>query len=58
LAPIISAMKFFAALLLFVVFATLLSMGIVLLLAGKPILFIVTLGLFVAGFIKYGCLSH
>ena len=53
-----ASMKFFAAIMLFVLFAVLLSAGIVLMLAGKPLLFIAALGVFLAGFIKFGCLSH
>jgi len=51
-------MKFIAAILVFVVFAALIGTGIVLMLAGKPLLLIVALGAFLGTFIKYGCLSH
>ena len=51
-------MKFIAAILVFVVFAVLIGTGIVLMLAGKPLLLILALGAFLGAFIKHGCLSH
>jgi len=51
-------MKFIAAITVFLVFAALLGTGIVLLLAGKPVVFIAALVLFIGAFIKFGCLSH
>ena len=51
-------MKFMLAVAVFVLFAFFLGWGIVLLLAGKPILFTVALLAFLGTFIKYGCLSH
>lgn len=51
-------MKFVLALSIFALFAALITAGIVLLLAGKPLLFIIALVLFLGTFIKYGCLSH
>jgi hypothetical protein len=51
-------MKFLLAITVFILFAFFLGWGIVLLLAGKPILFTVALLAFLGTFIKYGCLSH
>jgi hypothetical protein len=51
-------MNFVLAILTFVLFAFFISWGIVLLLAGKPILFIVAVAVFLGTFIKYGCLSQ
>ena len=51
-------MNFVLAISIFVLFAFLISWGIVLLLAGKPILFVVAIVLFLGTFVKYGCLSH
>ena len=51
-------MKFSLAILTFLLFAFFISWGIVLLLAGKPVLFIVAMAVFVGTFVKYGCLSH
>lgn len=54
----ISAMKFALAIAVFVSFAFFISWGILLLLAGHPLLLICALLLFIGTFIKYGCLSH
>jgi len=54
----IPAMNFIAAILVFVVFAALIGTGIVLMLAGKPLLLIIALALFIGAFIKHDCLSH
>ncbi len=51
-------MNFLLAIFVFLLFAFFISWGIVLLLAGKPILFIVAVAVFLGTFIKYGCLSH
>ncbi len=51
-------MNFSLAILTFLLFAFFIGCGIVLMLAGKPILFIVAMAIFIATFIKYGCLSH
>jgi hypothetical protein len=51
-------MNFLLAISVFVLFAFFISWGIVLLLAGKPILFIVAMAVFLGTFVKYGCLSH
>ena len=51
-------MNFALAILAFFLFAFFIGWGIVLLLAGKPILFAVAMLVFVGTFIKYGCLSH
>ena len=51
-------MKFFAAVLVFVLFAFFISWGIVELLKGSPWLLIASLGVFFGTFAKYGCLSH
>ena len=53
-----SSMNFALALLTFLLFAFFIGWGIILLLAGKPILLIVALGIFLGTFIKYGCLTH
>ena len=54
----IAPMNFALAILAFFLFAFFIGWGIVLLLAGKPILFAVAMLVFVGTFIKYGCLSH
>jgi hypothetical protein len=54
---IIFAMKFLLAFLLFVVFALLISWGIVLMMHGTPWIFIASLVLFLGLFVKYGCLT-
>ena len=51
-------MKFFAAILIFALFALFLGWGIVELLKGSPWLLLAALAAFFATFIKYGCLSH
>ena len=51
-------MNFALAILAFLLFAFFIGWGIVLLLAGKPILFAVAMLVFIGTFIKYGCLSH
>lgn len=51
-------MKFSLAILVFLLFGFFISLGIVLLLAGKPLVFIVAMAAFLGTFIKYGCLSH
>ena len=51
-------MNFALAILIFLLFAFFIGWGIVLLLAGKPILFAVAMLVFIGTFIKYGCLSH
>ena len=53
-----AAMKFFAAILVFVLFAFFISWGIVEVLKGSPWLLIASLGVFFGTFAKYGCLSH
>lgn len=51
-------MKLSLAILTFLLFGFFIGWGIVLMLAGKPILFIVAMAVFLGTFIKYGCLSH
>lgn len=51
-------MKFFLAILVFVLFTFFISWGIILMLHGQPWLLLAALGVFVGTFIKYGCLSH
>lgn len=51
-------MNFLLAILVFLAFTVFIGWGIVLLLAGKPIVLILALGAFLGTFIKYGCLSH
>ncbi len=54
----ITAMKFFAAILVFVLFAFFISWGIIELLHGRPWLLLAAVGVFLGTFIKFGCLSH
>ncbi|HZL79167.1 MAG TPA: hypothetical protein VFC17_09950 [Candidatus Limnocylindrales bacterium] len=51
-------MKFALAISIFVLFAFFISWGILLLLAGHPLLLVCALLAFIGTFIKYGCLSH
>jgi hypothetical protein len=51
-------MKFVLAILAFLLMAGILGAGILLLLAGKPLLLIVGLVGFILAFAKFGCLSH
>jgi len=51
-------MKFALAILTYVVMATVLSVGILLLLAGKPWLFIIALLGYLGLFSKFGCLTQ
>jgi hypothetical protein len=51
-------MNFFLAILVFLLFTLAIGAGIVLMLAGKPLLFIAAMLVFVGTFAKYGCLSH
>ena len=51
-------MKFFAALLVFALFAFFIRWGIVEVLKGNPWLLIGAMGVFLGTFIKYGCLTH
>ena len=51
-------MKFFAAILVFVLFAFFLCWGILEMLQGRPWLLLAAVGVFLGTFIKYGCLSH
>jgi hypothetical protein len=51
-------MKFALAILVYVLMGLILSAGILLLLAGKPWLFIVALLAYVFAFGKIGCLTH
>jgi hypothetical protein len=52
------AMNFALAILTFVLFAFFISWGIVLLLAGHPLMLIAALVVFFGTFIRYGCHSH
>jgi hypothetical protein len=51
-------MKFFAAILVFVLFACLLGWGVIELLKGSPWLLLAAVAAFFGTFIKYGCHSH
>ena len=51
-------MKFAMAIAVFVLFAFFISWGILLLLAGHPLLLLCALAAFIGTFIKYGCLAH
>jgi hypothetical protein len=51
-------MKFAMAILVFALFAFFIGWGIILLLAGHPLLLIIALVAFLGTFIKYGCLAH
>jgi hypothetical protein len=51
-------MKFVLAILAFLLMAGILGAGILLLLAGKPLLLIVGIVGFILAFAKFGCLSH
>jgi len=54
----IRPMSFFISLFVWLVFAAILTAGVVLATKGSFILLILSLGVFLAGFIKFGCLSH
>ena len=51
-------MKFFAAILIFALFAFFISWGIVEMLKGRPWLLLAAVGVFLGTFIKFGCQSH
>ena len=51
-------MKFFAAILVFALFAFFISWGVVEMLQGRPWLLLAAVGVFLGAFIKFGCLSH
>jgi hypothetical protein len=51
-------MKFVLAILAFLLMAGILGAGILLLLAGKPLLLIVGIVGFILAFAKFGCLWH
>jgi len=51
-------MKLALAILAYGLMALALSAGILLLLAGKPLLLIISLAAFVVAFSKIGCMSH
>ena len=51
-------MNFALTILIFVLFAFFISWGILLLLAGHPLMLACAVLLFVGTFIKYGCLAH
>jgi hypothetical protein len=53
-----TAMKFALAILTFLVMAAILGGGVLALIAGKPLLFIVGVVGFILAFAKFGCLSH
>ena len=52
------AMKFAAAILVFVLFACCIGWGVVELLKGSPWLLLASAGVFFGTFIKFGCQSH
>ena len=51
-------MKFALAIFTYLVMAAILGAGILLLVAGKPLLFIIAVIAFVVAFGKLGCMSH
>jgi hypothetical protein len=51
-------MKFALAILTYLLMAAILCAGILLLVAGKPLLFIIAVIAFVVAFGKLGCMSH
>ena len=51
-------MKFFAAILVFALFAVFISWGVIELLKGSPWLLLAAVGVFLGAFIKFGCWSH
>ena len=51
-------MKFALAILVYLLFALAIGAGILLLVAGKPWLFIAAILAFIGSFAKYGCASH
>ena len=51
-------MNFALAILVFLAFTFFIGLGIVLMLAGKPLVFIAAMVVFVGTFAKNGCLSH
>jgi hypothetical protein len=51
-------MKFALAILTYLLMAAILGAGILLLVAGKPLLFIIAVIAFVVAFGKLGCMSH
>jgi hypothetical protein len=54
----IRPMKFFAAILIFALFAFFISWGIVEMLKGRPWLLLAAVGVFLGTFIKFGCQPH
>lgn len=51
-------MKFIAAILVFLLFAFFIGWGIIMLMHGSPWLLLAALCVFIASFIKFGCLTH
>ena len=51
-------MNFILALAVFLLFAFFISWGIILVMAGHPLLLICALVAFIGTFIKFGCLAH
>jgi hypothetical protein len=51
-------MKFGLAILAYLLMAAVIGAGILLLVAGKPVLFILSLVVFVLAFAKFGCLTQ
>ena len=51
-------MKFVLALTVFLLFAFFISWGVVMMMHGQPWLLLAAVGVFLGGFIKFGCLSH
>jgi len=51
-------MKFALAILVYLIMATILGAGILLLVAGKPLLLIIGFIAFVVAFGKLGCMTH
>jgi hypothetical protein len=51
-------MKFALAILVYLLIGAVIGVGVLLLVAGKPLLFILSLVAFVLAFAKYGCLTQ
>lgn len=52
------AMKFALAIFVYLLMAALIGAGVLLLVAGKPLFFIIALIAFVLAFAKFGCLTQ
>ena len=54
----ITAMKFALAILVYLLMGAVIGVGVLLLIAGKPLLFIIGLVAFILAFAKFGCLTQ